>query len=96
MDDLMPNDGTYFAPKVPEEQKSEIDTENIKAKAAEPVINDLIERFKERISYYKSVDSVDSSVLTVPDEFMHVIAANKIVAESLAAELDHLEGLLKQ
>jgi len=60
-----------------------------------PIIEDLLIRFEEKIAFYGSVESVPEEVLTLPDEFMHIVTANKIIKGLLEAELDYLQDLVK-
>ena len=91
---LYPNDGQVYA-----EPKDQIDEKNQEANevlSALPLINEMLERFNQRIAFYSSVDSIPEEVQTKPDEFMHVATANKLVKDNLEQEKNYLEGLINE
>lgn len=96
MGDLLPNEGTYFAPTEPEEQRQERQQEEAQAKAAEPMIKTLIAYFTDELQTLESVASIPQSVRTKPSEFMHTVAGNEKAADVIRRQLDYLESLLKQ
>ena len=60
------------------------------------VLGDIIETLDEQIKFYSSVDAIPTDVQTKPEEFMHVVAANRITKENIAAIKDSIEGLIAQ
>lgn len=92
-DNLYPKSG--YRPSEPTLQQIEKAKEAAQVQKALPLIQDILDRFAEKIEFYKSVDSVPEEVLTFPDEFMHYIATNKLVASMLQAELDYLNELVE-
>lgn len=94
-DNLMPKSGQYFG--IPQEDQdliSERQTESAKVFNALPLIQEILDRFEERIAFYSSVDSIPEEIHTKPDEFMHAVAANKLAKDNLISEKEYLEGLL--
>jgi len=93
-DNLYPRSGAY-RPTEPSTQVADRAKESAQTLKAMPIIEDLLIRFEEKIAFYGSVESVPEEVLTIPDEFMHIVAANKIIKGLLEAELDYLRDLVK-
>lgn len=94
-DDVMPNDGTYFVPREPEQQLIERSKEKAKTLEALPILKDLLERLEERVAFYGSVDSIPSEVKTDPQQFLIVHNANELVRDNLRAEIEYITGLLE-
>lgn len=95
-DNLYPNDGQYFPLSEPQDQKDEKEAEQNDVLSLIPTLKNFVERMEEKIAFYKSVDAVDEEQLLNPDEFMHVIAANKLVAQCLTAEMEYFKGLMDE
>lgn len=94
-DNLYPRSGAY-RPLEPTNQileKQKIEAQVVKAL---PLIQELLTRFEEKVAFFKSIDSVPEDVLTIPDEFMHIVAANKLVAGMLEAELNYMRELVEE
>lgn len=97
----MDNDNVYqprggYIPTEPVEQVREHDEQVSRTLAAIPVLQDAVNNLAGRIAFYESVHSVPDETLTNPDEFMHVIAANKLTAMNLTTEREALLGLIKE
>lgn len=58
------------------------------------VLGDILATFDEQIAFYSNVDSVPVDVQTKPDEFMHIIAANRLTRDNLANIKDSIQGLI--
>ena len=93
-DNLYPRSGAY-RPMEPRNQQLLNQMENVQVVKALPLIQDIIKRFEERVSFYGSIDAVPEDVLTLPDEFMHLVAANKLTKSLLQAELEYLKELVE-
>lgn len=96
-DNLLPKGGEFFGiPTEDIEQTQSRETEKAKVFNALPLMTDILARFDERITFYSSIDSIDSSLLTDPEAFMHTVTANKLTVQNLTAEKNYLEGLLEE
>jgi hypothetical protein len=95
-DDVMPNDGTYFGLRVPEQQVIDRQKEKARTLEALPILKDLLDRLEERIAFYASVDSIPSEVKTDPAQFLIVHNANELVRDNLRAEKEWITGLLEE
>lgn len=95
MDDTPPIQGAWrpVEPVAQQLEKLKTDAQVVKAL---PLIQDILDRFNEKVEFFKSVESIPEDVLTLPDEFMHIVAANKLVASMLQAELNYLEDLVAE
>lgn len=94
-DNLYPNHGDYFG-RQPIEQERD-DKKEAKAYTDQrDIIAEFITRLDKQVEHYKSTDAIPAEVLTDPNEFMHVVAANKIVAEVFKLELNRFETLRDQ
>lgn len=93
MDELYPNDGSYYQPTEPAEQIQERKEEKGKVKEGIRLLEDVIERFEERIRFYDSVNSVPGEFRIDPAEFMHRVEANDLTKQNLIVEKTWLEGL---
>lgn len=94
-DDVMPNDGTYFVPREPEQQVIDRNKEKAKTLEALPILKDLLARLEERVAFYGSVDSIPDDVKTKPDEFLIVHNSNQLTRDNLRAEIEWIVGLLE-
>lgn len=63
---------------------------------AYPILQGVVERLKERIVFYKSVDSIPQTTVTDTEVFMHTVAANQLIVQNLQNELNYLESLIKE
>lgn len=95
-DDVMPNDGTYFAPREPEQQVIARQKEKAKTLEALPILKDLLKRLNERVDFYGSVDSIPDDVKTSPKQFLIIHNANELTRDNLRAEMEFIAGLLEQ
>lgn len=95
-DNLYPLNGAAFAPTEPIEQQQERDAEKGKLLEALPLVEDIINHFKDRVDFYGSVDSIPDEVKTKPDEFLIIHNANQLVRDNLVVEIEWLEGLLAE
>ena len=95
-DNLYPLNGAAFVPTEPVEQIEERNAEKGKLLEALPLVEDIIERFKEREAFYGSVDSIPAAVKTKPEEFLIIINGNELARKAFRAEIDWLEGLLAE
>lgn len=95
-DDVMPNDGTYFALRVPEEQEIEGKRQKAHTLEALPIIKEFIARLDERIAFYGSVDSIPDEVKTKPEEFLIVHNANELTRDNLRSEKEYMVSLMEQ
>jgi len=95
MSELYPNSGEFFGVPVNEEQKQEIKQDKAQAVQAKPVIKKALKYLDELIVFYGSIESISDDVLTNPNEFMHVVAANKLTKQSLVQVREYLNGLIE-
>lgn len=95
-EDVYPNDGQYFLPTEPAEQKADRKREKAEAAQSSKVLNELIARYDQRILFYKSVDSIPKEVRADAEKFMVLVNANALVADILSDEREHLMGLLEK
>lgn len=93
VDELYPNDGTYFQPEVPEDRKREERAEKGKVTEGIEFLEEQITYLQGRIAFYDSVSSIPNHVKVRPDEFMHTVAAHEIVRRELELELEVLKQL---
>lgn len=93
MDDLYPRDGSFYQPEEPEAQVKEKAEERARVKSAMPMLNDLIKRFDERIAFYGSIDSIPADLTKSPASFQRLVAANRLVKDTLVSEKEYLEVL---
>lgn len=93
MDDLYPRDGSFYQAPEPESQLKEKQAERAKVKSALPMLDDLIQRFDDRIAFYSSIDSINADLSTSPEIFQRAVAANKLVKDTLQSEKEYLEAL---
>ena len=99
-DNLYPNQGAAFSPlSVPVDQRRANDEEINETFQAVPLLKEIVERLDRQIAFYNSLDAVPSESLTNPEEFMHIVAANKLTIENLDIErsyiLERVENALK-
>lgn len=80
----------------PETQKVERDVEVTKTLAQLPVLEAEVEHLESRIAFYESVNSIPEESLVRPDDFMHIVASNKLTAQNLKNERDDLIGRIRE
>ena len=83
-DDVMPNDGTYFAK--PKEQVLSRKKEQAKVLQGLDMLKDMIERLDERIEFYNKTTSIPDTVRTDKEQFMAVSNSYSLTAKNLIAE----------
>lgn len=93
--DIYPNDGQPLG-SMPDDRKEAEDAEQTRVFQSLPVLDDLIGHTKERITFYKTIDSIPSTDKTTPTEMLHMINARKLTAEYLEDELNLLETFKRQ
>jgi hypothetical protein len=94
-DNLYPRNGA-FRPTQPIQQQIEAQKEEAQTIAALPVLKELVERWRDRVEFFGSLDSVPDEVLADTELFMHTVAGNKVAKLNLQAELDFIEELIEQ
>lgn len=94
MDDLYPNDGEVYILQQPFEIEKEIKDEEAQALKSEPLLKKTMDHLSNRIAHYKSIDAIPEDTLANPEEFMHVVAAQKVVVSILESEKELLRQLL--
>lgn len=92
---MYPTDGAMYA-QIPEDQVKEERDKTIGVISFAPLLKEICEHLAERVSFYQSVRSIPDDVLTNPEEFMHVVAANKLTAENLEKEKEKIEILMSE
>ena len=93
-DDIMPNDGTYFAQ--PREQAIGRVKEKAKVLQGMDLLQDMIIRLEERIEFYGKTTSIPDAVRTNPTEFMAVSNSYSLTAKNLITEKEYLQGLIDE
>jgi hypothetical protein len=93
MDDMYPRDGSFYQAPEPDSQLQEKQEERARVKSAIPMLNDLISRFDERIAFYSSIDSIPADPTKSPAAFQRLVAANRLVKDTLVSEKEYLEAL---
>ena len=93
--DLYPNDGQQIGQLPDDRQKAE-DEEQTRVFASLPVLDDLIEHTKERVAFYRTIDSIPSDDKTTPTELLRLVTARKLTVEYLEDELNLLENFRRQ
>lgn len=93
-DDVMPNDGSYFMPREPEEQVIARKKESAQTLESVAVLKDMISRLDDRIDFYGSVDSIPPAVKADPKRFLITFNANQLTRDCLRSERDWIQDLL--
>lgn len=96
MDPIAGGSSSEFLMSEPADQIKDRIEERDNVFSAYPVIADVMTRLSDRIAFYKSLDSIDQSVLADTETFMHTVAANKLTAENLQSEWNELDTLVKE
>lgn len=94
-DDVYINDGTYFLPREPKEQKIDRTRERAQTTEQRKILEELINRWEERIEFYESVHAIPDEVKLNPELFMKVVTVNKEIVDILLAEKQYIESLNK-
>lgn len=95
MNDNVYPGGSYY-PSEPVSQVKERDEEVSKTLLAIPRLQEAVDYLDERIAFYGSLDSIDPGLLTMPNDFMHVVAGNKVAKANLEIERDWFIGLIQE
>lgn len=67
MDDVYPNDGSFYQPPVPEEVKEERQEDQQKVQSAKPYIEDEIKWFEEQIALASSTTNLRNTIKEFPE-----------------------------
>ena len=94
-DDVLPNDGTYFALREPEEQVIARKKEKAKTLEALAVIKQVIQHFEERIADRDKLSSITVDLEKDPALHQKICAVNELLKLALNEEKDMLEDLLE-
>lgn len=94
IDDVMPNDGSYFLPREPIDQQISRKKDLAKTLESQAVLKMVAERFKDEIEFYSSVDSISDQAKLDPQKFLIQHNANEIVRDVLANQKEYIESLL--
>jgi len=93
-DNVYPLTGQAFRPGVKSiVEKNERSKEQIVEQL--PLVKEVLAHLDKQIAFYDSVNSVPDEVLLKPEEFMHLIAANKLTVQNLRAEKGFIESKIK-
>ncbi len=94
MDELLPNDGSsFYVPEVPESQIKDEQAERAKILGGAKLLEEIIERFRDRIAAYDSVDSIQHDPKTNTQDFMNAWNVNRGTKDQLTQEMEYLIGL---
>lgn len=93
-DNLYPNNGEYFLPREPKDQVLDRKAEASKVKPAIKMSEDIIERWKERIAFYDTIDSISVDLRTDEAKFMRAWLLNREIKAILQSEMEWLEDLV--
>lgn len=96
MDNLYPNFGAPYIPTEPIAQAVAREEEIKDTLAAIPLLEETIKHLDERIAFYESVNSVEPGAMTKPEEFMHIIAGNRIARDNLMIERSYIIGRIQR
>jgi len=94
-DNIYPRSAEWFL-KEPTVQAEERANEKDQVLSNAPQLRDTIARLNKSADFYESVNAIDDSVLTKPEEFMHVVAANKLAADILRKEAVRLSSVVEE
>ena len=93
-DDLMPNDGTFYFPREPQDQVIARKKEKAQILESLSVLQELLARWNEKIAFYESVKSIPEEVKLDPKKFMVTIDAHSVIVEIFEAEREYIESLI--
>lgn len=93
-DDVYPNDGSYYLPREPKDQRIGRKKEQAKALEKQDILSELIQRLDNRISFYASVDSIPADVKADPEAFLIMHNANEQTRNNLSDEREYIVSLL--
>lgn len=88
------NTSTFIKPQ-PEEQRKEIERENVEIASSVQAIKRIVERLDERIEYFGSIISLpDDHTKISPEEFMRDSYIRKGICEILIEERNEIADLI--
>ena len=93
MDELGNTESSYFLIEEPADQKQERQDEKAKVKQGIKMLEEIIARFQERITFYDTLESIDVDIETQPEEHLRAVIAGKQTKANLMQEKDWLENL---
>lgn len=93
MDELGNTESNYFLPTEPEEQVKERKEEQAKVMKGIAMLEEIIERMEQRITFYDTVSSIEVDVTTHPEEHLRAVIAAKQTKENLIQEKEWIENL---
>lgn len=87
-----PLHGQPFMPTVPTAQQEAKEKAREDVLQQVPLLKKVVKRLDQKIAFYDSVNSVPDEVKTKPEEFMHIIAANKLTRDDLMQERSYIQA----
>jgi hypothetical protein len=93
MDELGNTESSYFLIDEPEEQKQERRDDEAMVKQGIRMLEEIIQRFQERITFYDTLDSIEVDIETHPEEHLRAVIAGKQTKTNLMQEKEWLENL---
>lgn len=93
-DNVYPNDSSYFMSREPRDQVLGRKKEKAQTLEALPILQDLLKRLDEKITYYEANSSIPDDVRTDPQKFLIVHNSYTIAAEHLKDMKEYLQGLI--
>lgn len=93
-DDLYPNDGSYFLPREPKEQKIARRKEQAQTLESISVLEDLVKSLDAKIDFYENITSIPDEVRLNPSEFLIMHNTHTLMAKNLRAEKENIEELI--
>jgi uncharacterized protein YhaN len=94
-DDMLPNDGsTFYQPLIQDDEKqAEARQEDAKVADEMPIIQTATAFLEQKVAELKSIDAIPQHITSRPEEFMHVVAGNKIAASAVEEILTWFQAL---
>lgn len=93
MDDILPNDGSFFRPIEPEEQVKERKQEEGKVLASQPLLEDVIADFEDDLDDLSRISCIPVTPDTTNEEFMRAWEKRQEVNNYIERKLDYYRGL---
>lgn len=93
MDELGNTESPYFIPTEPEEQVQERKDEKAKVMKGIAMLEEIIERFEKRITFYDTTNSIEVDVTTTPEEHLRAVLVAKGISQNLTEEKEWIENL---
>lgn len=91
-DSVYPNFGEPFTAAAPPQQKQDQDAKKQATLSQLPLLREHLERLDKQIIFYDSTKSIPDVVLVRPEEFMHTVAAHKLVVSILEEERSFIQA----